>query len=337
MTMTRGWTRRDALAAGGLSLGGPLLRAPAARAAGKIEKPRVRFGLTLDAASFASVYVAQAKTWAAEGLEIEPSTFRGEAESSQALTGDSIDISLQSPYGAINMVKAGIPAVAFYAGFHQADFWFATQPKIKTWADLKGSAAGVSTLGSLTDSLTRYLLVKNGLQPEKDVKILQVGPTASAFQGLKSGRLGLVILSPPFKWAAQDAGFTILATQAKDIAPQWPKHVYIARKQFLDENPNTVMAFLRGHVAAIRLARADKDFAVKTLADKLKYSPQDAARAYDEIMPGYDERGRLPAKETMDLFWDLEIKAGDVTEPWPDARLLDDRFIKSFDEWAPKA
>ena len=324
-------TRRATLAgAAALALAPRVARA----AIGKIDKPKIRIGLTLGAASFMSVYVAQ-KTWRETGLEIETSTFRGDAEVSQALAGDSVDLVLQSPYGAINMVNADIPAIGFYAGFRQADFAFAAQPKVKTWADLKGSAAGVSTLGSLTDSLTRYLLIKNGLTPEKDVKILQVGPTASAMQGLKSGRLGLAILSPPFKWAAQDEGFTILATQAKDIAPQWPKHLFIAKKKFLDENPNTVMTFLRGYVAAIRLARADKDLAVATLREKLKYSESDAGRAYDEIMPGYDERGALPDEATMKLFWELEIKAGDVKEPWPASKILDDRFIKSFADWAP--
>ena len=329
-------TRREAMLTGASAFGALALSAASVRAAiGKIEKPRLRFGLTLDAASFMSVYVAQAKTWAEAGLEIETSTFRGDAECSQALAGDSVDLVLQSPYGAINMVKDEVPAIGFYAGFHQADFWFLSQPDVKTWADLKGKTAGVSTIGSLTDSLTRYLLVKNGLQPEKDVKILQVGPTSSAMQGLKAGRLGMAILSPPFKWAAADAGFNVLATQAKDISPAWPKHIFIGQRKFLDQNPNTVMAFLRGHVAAIRLARADKDFTVKTLTEKLKYSASDAGRAYDEIMPGLDERGGFPDAETMKLFWDLEIRAGDVTEPWPASRILDDRFIKTFADWAP--
>ena len=44
----------------------------------------------------------------------------------------------------------------------------------------KRSAAGVSTYGSLTDQLTRYILRKNGLVPEKDVQIMQVGATVSA-------------------------------------------------------------------------------------------------------------------------------------------------------------
>ena len=84
------------------------------------------------------------------------------------------------------------------------------QPRIKQWTDLKGGTAGVSTYGSLTDQLTRYILKRNGLEPEKDVQIVQAGTTASMLQALKAGRLALAILSPPFKWMAQEAGFTQL-------------------------------------------------------------------------------------------------------------------------------
>jgi hypothetical protein len=36
----------------------------------------------------------------------------------------------------------------------------------------------------------------------------------------------------------------------------------------------------------------------------------------------------------MDVFWSIEIAGGTVTQAWPDAKLVDDRFIKSFEEWA---
>jgi ABC-type nitrate/sulfonate/bicarbonate transport system substrate-binding protein len=164
------------------------------------------------------------------------------------------------------------------------------------------------------------------------VQLIQVGTTASMLQALKAGRLGLAILSPPFKWMAQEAGFTQLATQM-DIAPQWPKHAYLAKTKFIDDNPNTLRAFLRAHVAALRLARADRALAVDILINRLKWTKDYAERAYEEVMPAYDERGSL-LDAHMDVFWSIEIAGGAVTQAWPDARLIDDRFIKSFADWA---
>jgi NitT/TauT family transport system substrate-binding protein len=301
-------------------------------AAGPPEKPRLTLGIPLDAASFTPVYVAAARTWKPQGLDIELISFRGDAEVAQALAGNSIDLSLQSLDGLINLINAGQPVRGFYAGFYQSDFAWLAQPKIKQWKDLKGGTAGVSTYGSLTDQLTRYVLRRNGLEPEKDVQIVQAGTTASMLQALKAGRLSLGILSPPFKWMAQEAGFTWLGTQT-DIAPQWPKHAFLAKTRFIDENPNTLRAFLRAHVAALALARADAALTVDLLIERLKWSKDYAQRAYAETMPAYDTRGRLPDQH-MDVFWSIEIAGGAVKEAWPDAKLIDDRFIKSFEEWA---
>jgi NitT/TauT family transport system substrate-binding protein len=300
--------------------------------AAPLERPRLTLGIPLDAASFTPVYVAAARTWKPAGLDIELISFRGDAEVAQALAGNSIDISLQSLDGLINLINAGQPVRGFYAGFHQSDFAWLAQPKVKEWRDLKGGTAGVSTYGSLTDQLTRTILKRNGLAPEKDVQIMQVGTTASMLAALKAGRLTLAILSPPFKWMALEAGFTQLGTQT-DLAPLWPKHAYLAKTKFIDDNPNTLRAFLRAHVAALRLARAEPALAVELLIERLKWSKDHAERAYAEVMPAYDERGGLPDAH-MDVFWGIEIAAGSVTQAWPQAKFMDERFIKSFADWA---
>ena len=304
-------------------------------APGGIEKPKLTLGLAVPAASFLPVYVAAARTWQEAGLEVEIVSFRGDAEVSQALAGQSLDLTLQSPDGLINLINADQPVKGFYAGFHQADFAWLAQPSVKTWNDLKGGTIGVSIFGSLTDQLTRYVLRKHGLVPGTDVQVMQAGPSATSIQMLRSGRLLAAIQSAPTKWVAQDLGLTVLGTQASEIAPQWPKHAFVARRQFLDDYPGTVRAFLRAHVAAIRLARADRELSVKVLVDQVKYQPAYAARAYDENMPSFDERGRLPEDKYMDVFWAIEVAAGTVPQALPAARLMDTRFIDTFADWAP--
>jgi NitT/TauT family transport system substrate-binding protein len=311
-------------------------RAPALAApAGKPEKSRLTAAIPVDAASFLPVYLAAARTWKEQGLDIELTAFRGDAEASQALAGGSIDFTVQSADGLINVINAGQPVIGFYAGFHQSDYAWLSQPSIKTWDDLKGKTAGVSTFGSATDQLTRYALERHGLAPEKDVQIVQAGPPASIAQALKANRLAVGILAPPMSWMVADAGFNMLGSQDRDIAPQWPKHVFIAKKQFLDDDPNAVRAILRAHVAAIRLARTDRDLVIATYMDRLKFQKPYAERAYDAILPGYDERGSLPDAASMRVFWALQIERGEVKEPWPDAKMLDDRFIRTFTDWAP--
>ncbi len=309
-------------------------RGPIGQAGAKPEKTSLKIGLPVAATSFMPVYLAADQTYQQEGLSVELLSFRGDAEVAQALAADSVDINVASLNGLINMMNAGQPVRGFYAGFFPADFAWVARPEVKSWADMRGKGVGISTYGALTDFLTRYALRKHGLEPERDVQIVQAGGSPQASQTLKAGRLDAAILSPPFKWNLADEGFTTLGTQATEIGEQWPKHIFMAKERFLDENPNTVRAVLRAHVRALRLAKSEPAAAVASFEKWLKYSHADAERALSEVANDFDERGNLPTK-WMPVFWEIAVAAGDVTEPWPESKLLDRRFVDTFDQWAP--
>ena len=310
------------------------LAADAAAALGKPEKTALTLGLASFGSNFLPVYVAAARTFKEQGLDVQLLGFRGDAEVSQALAGNSIDLSLASMNGLINLISSGQPIMGFYAGFDQADFAWLAQPSIKTWAQLKQKKIGVATFGSLTDALTRYILRKHGLDPARDVQIIQAGGSQSGFDSLESGRLDAVILSAPFKWRAATAGYTVLGTQQHDIATRWPKNLFMAKAAFLKDNPNTVQTFLRAYVAAIRYARRNREAAVKILMDQLKYTQPDAGGAYDSALADMDESGHLP-EASMATFWAVTVENGDVDKPWPESKFFDRRYVDSFRAWAP--
>jgi len=328
-------TRREVLA--GLSAAGlASLASPAPAAYPAPEQTSIKIGTAVGAMSFMPVYVASAKTWKAQGLDVQLLSFRGDAEVAQALVGDSIDLSVGSLNGVINMISSNQPVIGVYAGFNLAGFSWYAQPAIKTWADARGKAFGVSTFGSTTDALTRYVLRRHGLEPERDVQLIQVGNNASEYAALKANRTQVAILSAPMTWEAQSDGFTLLGSQQRDVAAQWPEHIYSVKTKFLAANPNTLAAVLRGHVAALRFAKANRAAAIEVFEERLKYTPVLAARSYDELMPTFDERGRLPER-SMQVFWEILVRNGDVKAPLPESALLDRRFIDGFGAWAPKA
>ena len=118
------------------ALAGFALSAPALAQAP--EKPKLNFAISVDASSFMPAYVAAARTWKEQGLDVQFNIFRNDAEAAQALAGDSVDVTLQSFDGLLNLITANQPVIGFYAGFAQADFeWFAVA-SVKKWSDLKG-------------------------------------------------------------------------------------------------------------------------------------------------------------------------------------------------------
>lgn len=309
--------------------------APAAVATGTPRKTQIKLGLAGAGPRSLTMYLAADRTFPEEGLNVEMLTFTGDAEAAQALASDSVDMTVQSLNGLLNLINAGQPVKGFYGGVNHADFDWLAGPDVKTWADLKGKQAGIGSHGGLVDVLTRHVLHKHGLEPERDVQMVVVGGGTTTLQALRAGRVALAALPPPFNQQAEDEGFIRLGAQAQEVAEEWPRLVFAAKARFLDDYPDVVRAVLRGHVKAIRAMLGDREAAVGLLMERLKFDRQSAERTYEALLPGFDERGRLPAR-AMPVFWELAVTAGEVTEPWPESRFLDRRFIDTFEAWAPR-
>jgi NitT/TauT family transport system substrate-binding protein len=304
-------------------------------AAAKPEKPSLKIGLAVEATTYLPIYLAQTKGFfKEEGLDVQLYTFKGDAGAIQALAGNSVDINVASLTGLVNAVTANQPFVAFWGGFNQAEFdWYS--PKLKSLKDAKGKKFGITQYGALTDILTRAVLKNAGLNPDKDVQVLQVGAPASALAAMSAGQLDAAILSAPSKYIAQEKGMIHLISERKDLTPAWPKHVVYANRAFLKNNPETVKAFLRAMVKGLDYMNANHAAAADELVTRLKYDRKYALPSVEETLPDYDRNGKIDQKG-LDAFWKIEIEAGDVKERWPNEKWLDSSLINSPDNAALK-
>lgn len=331
------FSRRDVLKTGAgaglsLALGASAL---AATPNFKLEKPDVKIGASVGGAGFLPLYVAVDHTWKPAGLTGELYSFRGDAEVGQALSGDALDVACMSLDGLVSLINGDQPVIGVYCGFLTAAFAWVAAPSIKSWNDVKGTSIAVTSFGSMTDEITRDMIKKHGLTPLTDVQIVQGGNPASQLQVLQSGRAQGAMLAPPWTLLAKAQGYNILATEQKEVATEWPAEVWVAKTKFIEANPGTIKTILRAHVAAVRLARSNPQVATDSLAAALKIQPAVARETYDIMMPTFDDRGRLPDAKNMALFWAVEQRAGKTTAPWPTSKFIDDRFLKTFNTWAP--
>jgi NitT/TauT family transport system substrate-binding protein len=302
---------------------------------GEPEMSTVRIGISVADSAYLPVYVCARMTCAEEGLDVQLFTFQGDAETNQALLGGSVDLNVQSLSGPMNAINAGQPVRVFYAGMNQADFAWVAQPDVETWEDLRGRSIGVTTYGSLTDTLTRYALQANGLEPEVDIRIVQAGGSPTSWPTIRAGTLDAGILSMNFWLTAQDEGFTILGHQSEEIAPSWPKEVFAAPEDFIRSNPNTITALLRGFARAVLMIKEDKQLGVDVLVDELDYEPERASQVYDFILPQFHADGRM-AEEALPVFWELQETLGNVDGPWEPQDYMITDWLDTYAEWGPE-
>ena len=309
-----------------------VLAAPLGQA--KPEMVKLNIGLPVPAISFLPVWAAdQNGFYKEEGItEVKILAFRGDADVIQALAAGTVDLNVASLTGLVSTIQSGQKFKGFWSGYNMPFFDWYAQQKFKSIAETKGGRYAVSKYGALTDSLTRYALRSAGLDPDRDVKILQLGGSTQSLAAMEAGQIDATILSSPQTYIAAEKGFVKLMSQKEHIAPDWPTHVVYAKDEFIAKNPNTIKAMLRANGKAMEWIKSNPDEAAKLANKQMKFKVEYCRRAIDEIHDEWHPDGRLP-KKGLKILWEIAIQAGDVTEPWPDSKWLDQTYLRTQDQW----
>jgi NitT/TauT family transport system substrate-binding protein len=313
-----------------------LLHASARAQDKKLENPDLTIAMSVTDSTFLPIYLAEdAGLFKAEGLNPKILSFHGGSDLTRAVVAQSVQIGLASPTSVLSAISAGQNVKVFFGGFNQAPFsWYAV-PAIKTMAQAKGKRFGISRFGSATDALTRFAMAQAGLDPQKDAKIIQTGGSSAALAAMETGQIDIGVFSIPNNFTAADHGYNLIARQS-DFMPDFPVQSFYAEAKYLDDNPQTVKAVLRAFIRSVALAKANKPLAVKVLAARTGLKDEYAARAYDQLIDGWREDGRLATDQGMANFFKMAIASGDVDKPWPKEEYWDGRFMATIDQWRSK-
>jgi NitT/TauT family transport system substrate-binding protein len=155
-----------------------------------------------------------------------------------------------------NVVPGGLTIVAsdFYDSnpdnFNFPWLTLADSP-INSAKDLKGKKVGVLAIGTGADATTRLMLKKSGLDPVKDVTIVEI-PAPAMEEALRSKRIDAGFFAPVFAYRAMATGGV---KKVFDSAQAWGKqYVFsfvVARTDYLKKSPDAVKGFLEDYVALV--------------------------------------------------------------------------------------
>lgn len=155
------------------------------------------------------------------------------------------------------------------------------QQVVKSW---KGLTIGVPAIGSFMDRWLRFMLVKVGLSPDKDVKIAVVGVQTSA-AALKQGTVDLVGVTSGGAAAIEKQGVGEFALDYPSGPPEFQNilvSVYFAAETALGQNAKRY-SDIAGAMEKAREFVADpanKDVCVKILSEKVGMDPVIAENVY---------------------------------------------------------
>lgn len=211
----------------------------------------------------------------AENVTVTPTAFNAGPDAVSALFGGSLDITYIGPNPTINAyTQSQGEAVRVIAGSTSGGAALVVNPSITTTADLKGKKLATPQLGNTQDVALRFWLKEQGLSTDTsgggDVSI-QPQANAEGLAAYSAGSIDGAWVPEPWVAEYEAAGAKVLVNEQSE----WPDGQFVTtnilvRKEFLDQHPDIVKAFLTGHLAALDEIASDPKAAQESANTELQ-------------------------------------------------------------------
>lgn len=241
----------------------------------------LRVGIPGLSAEFAPVWAANDRGFLKkQGFETEVIAMQGGTQLAQAIIAGSIPIAVMG--GAyLTAAVRGADLVMIATHMDKLPYSLIVKPGIKRIEDLKGTRLAISRFGSSSDAGLRLALQKLGINPEKEVTIVQVGGQTERFAALKAGTVDGTVVIPPLSGAAQRLGYNGLINMTKLGIP-YPQEGVVVSRKLLGARREMVSRFLKAYIEGVKELKADKEFAVGILAKHLRMDRQKDREALND-------------------------------------------------------
>ena len=257
---------------------------------GKPEKSEIIVTYAQPSGAFTPIWVAyEAGLFKKYGLNAKLQLLTPQV-SAQAVVSGEADFYTDGP-DLINARLRGGEVKYFGGTMQQFVFQMWGAKEVTSMQQLKGKAVAASTPRAALDTATREALKKNGLVPDKDVKILYVQTVPAILSSVIGGKTAAGTLSAPNTLKAKESGLNLLVDIGKLNIPGL-QVTYGTTEKYLKSNPNTVYAFLKAMAEAVVLSRKEPEVAKKAIA---KYAKIDDAPTVDGT---YD---------AFSAYWDMSL------------------------------
>ena len=270
------------------------------------EKVRIRIGthVSISAHLFMQKKPDVLKNYG-KTYEVEWVRFAGSGDAMPALVAGKIDGCLATPFPMANAInQSRVPVVIVHQllsfgfdGHYDDATVIRADSGIKTVADLKGKTFGVNAIGGTLDMGVRIMARKAGLNPEKDLTVVEARPPFLAGM-VRDNKIQAATLFQPFFEEAMAKGDLKVLYQSSDIYGGPTDYVFMAfDEKFLKAHPQAVRDYVEDYLRAVNWSLDNRAEAVKIYAEEWKL-PQPVVDGYLLTKKDYLVRrnGRVDAK-----------------------------------------
>ena len=298
---------------------------------------RVRVGYSSITANRLPFWLAQeAGIFNRHGIDAELLLIPSGTTAVQALVAGEVQLLTATGTTAVAATLRGAD-LAIVGSLGVIDYKLVAPPRIRTPQDLKGKRVGITRFGSFTDFGSRRVLRFLGLNPDKDVVLLQTGIAGAAqrlmamFSGTMDATLTQVdtIFLAQIKWGKE----VQVLGGLKDTGYRATGSDIMAGRRYLKDKPDLTRRFLMAIAEGIHLSRTQKDIALRMLGRQLK---EDDPRILEAQYKSFviDAFPAKPYPDEVTVRFSLE----ELEREFPGAKdrnvaqFIDPSFMKAIDQ-----
>ena len=246
--------------------------------------------------------------FAKNGLNIEPVQIRGGAVSTMAIMSGQ---SVLSGVGAGSVVAARVEGGDIVLLACPADLepvYLIARPEIKSAAELKGKAAGVTRLNSSIHFYLRSALRMVGVDSDKEMTLLQLGGSAEITTALEGGRIAAAALTIKDVLPFMQRDWPVLADLTKsDLV--YPSSCVTSTRAFVKADPKTVNCLLERlrerHPADQERSKTGGATLIKWLKEKESANLSKSVEAFVRL---FNPMPYVPDKGIENILKDLALQ-----------------------------
>jgi NitT/TauT family transport system substrate-binding protein len=280
---------------------------------------------TSEVGQFAPLWITkEAKLFEKYGNQVQLIFIQGASSAAAALSSGDAQVGMFSPQVVVS--TPALDLVMFGRLGNTMDNRIYARKGIKSLKEVKRIA--ISRFGSNADFAARYLLQREGLRPDTDVALLQVGNQANRIAAVETANADAAMLTPPMTLQARKLGMTLIADASKLGIP-YSSLFFVSRRPYMTKNRADLVNFTKAMIEGVHYYKANKEFSMKVIGKYMKVEDREVIeenfREYDFPLKPY------PAKEYFALpIQEVGKKDPKVLKEDPD-RFADQSLVKELD------
>jgi NitT/TauT family transport system substrate-binding protein len=206
------------------------------------------------------------------GLDVELIFIQSSTMSVSTLVSGDIQVANSSGGAVASAVVAGANLVMTACYINTLPYELVVQESVKSVEDLRGKSVGISRVGSASDVAARVLIKGLGLEPVKDVPIMQVGGPSERAAAFRTGKI-IGFPSPPgtIHLAKGMPHRIMISTADFQKRFDFPYICSTTTKSYLSSNRETMRKLTMALIEATHFLKTRKQETMKLIA---KYTRQ---------------------------------------------------------------